>query len=170
MNKLGFGFLRIPKAEDVLQAVRPGASMASHALRFAMSLPGVEVVLSGMNDLTQVQDNLQDFDPLTPQDKVALEQASKILNSSIAVGCTGCGYCLKHCPKSIPIPDYFQLYNELMRRPGDGWKITPTYNGLTQQHTPASGCVECGLCEQNCPQKLPIREHLKAIRAAMEKA
>lgn len=157
----------LPKeAEDLLQAVRPGASMASHALRFAMSLPGVEIVLSGMNDLAQVQDNLQDFDPLTDRDRFALKQVAELLNAGLAVGCTGCGYCLKHCPMHIPIPDYFRLYNEWNRRPGDGWKILPTYRGITQREAGAAECIGCGSCQAHCPQQLPIPEHLKDLAKA----
>ena len=156
------------EAQAVLDQIDPTLTPSAHALRFAQSLPGVETVLSGMGTLTQVQENIKPISPATDADCALLQQAATILKKSIAVACTGCGYCEKHCPKQIAIPDYFKLYNEYARNPGDNWKITPAYDAITLTRGKASDCIGCGLCEQNCPQKLPIREHLRAVKAAME--
>ena len=157
------------EAERLLCALSPGQSMSSYALRFAMDLPGVEIVLSGMNQVTQVEDNLQDFEPLTDREREALTQAAGLLNNSVAVGCTACGYCLKYCPKAIPVPEYFKLYNELKRHPGDDWKIVPVYSRMAQKHPAASGCIGCGSCEAHCPQHLSIRDYLKDVAASFER-
>ncbi len=157
-----------PEAAQLLQEAAPGESLASHALRFAQSLPGVEIVLSGMNALEQLTDNLRDTPPITPAHAQALQQAAQILRASTAVACTGCGYCRANCPRHIAIPQYFSLYNDYARYPGDAWKITPAYARIAAQNGKASDCVGCGACEENCPQKLPIRDTLKQVADALE--
>lgn len=157
-----------PEAARILQEAAPGESPASQALRFAQSLPGVEIVLSGMNSLEQLADNLRDTPPMPPTHAQALQQAAQMLRASTAVACTGCGYCRANCPRQIAIPQYFALYNDYARAPGDAWKITPAYARIADQNGKASDCVQCGACEENCPQKLPIRDTLKQVAAALE--
>lgn len=156
------------EAAAVLKTLDPETSVASHAMRFAQSLPGVEIVLSGMNTMEQMLDNLRPVEPMEPWELETLQKVADILNSSIAVPCTGCGYCLEHCPQSIPIPQYFQLFNEHERRPDDIWKLLPAYRQLGQAHGLASSCVACGACATSCPQKLPIPEHMESIRKVFE--
>lgn len=156
------------EAQALLKTIDPAASPASHALRFAQSLPGVEIVLSGMNSMEQMIDNLQQVEPMGPEELDTLQKVADVLNSSIAVACTGCGYCLEHCPQNIPIPQYFQLFNEHERRPDDVWKLLPAYRQLGQSHGLASACIACGACAANCPQQLPIPEHMASIRKAFE--
>ena len=106
-----------------LRALDPDASPARWALRFANNLPGVETVLSGMNAIDQIEENLGDMPPLTDAELSALLQAAERIRSVMAVGCTGCGYCLDGCPQRIPIPACFALYNEYKRSPGEKWKL-----------------------------------------------
>lgn len=156
------------EATALLKSCDPTASIASHAFRFAQSLPEVETVLSGMNTMEQLTDNLQSTPPITQEHRDALKRVAQILNRSIAIPCTGCGYCLKHCPKQIAIPDYFALYNEYRRHPNEDWKIAPAYNQLAIKNGKASDCIGCKSCERNCPQKLPISEYLKQVAFAFE--
>lgn len=156
------------EAQQILKSYDPYASMASHALRFAQSLPEVEIVLSGMNSMEQLTDNLQDAQPITEEHRAILQRIAEMLNKSIAIPCTGCGYCLKHCPKQIAIPNYFALYSEYRRHPDEDWKITPAYNRLATAHRKASDCISCKSCERNCPQKLPISGYLKQVAHAFE--
>lgn len=156
------------EAARLLEEACPGASPASMAVRFAQDIPNVEIVLSGMNTMEQLLDNLQAEAPLSSRERMALEQAARIISQSTAIPCTGCGYCLSACPKQICIPDYFRLYNEHSRAPQDGWKITPAYQRLTADHGRAADCIRCGSCERRCPQKLPVSEYLKKVSGVFD--
>ena len=152
---------QLPKeTEAMLAAQFPGESPAACAIRFAASLPGVEVVLSGMNTLEQLEDNLRDLPSLTAEEQRTLLAAADQIRSSITVACTGCGYCVSGCPKKICIPNYFRLYNEYVRNPKDDWKIRPVYDQLARDHGRAGDCVNCKNCERGCPQKLPVTRFL----------
>jgi len=156
------------EAEAKLRAVHPDWTPSDWALRFVQSLPGVEVCLSGMGSVEQVRANIQPFDTLTEAEADLLTEAAEIIRGKTAIGCTGCGYCLSHCPKYIPIPQHIKLYNEISRYPGDDWKIIPTYHQLTISSGKASSCISCKACEKYCPQKLPIADHMKTIAKAFE--
>lgn len=160
---------KIPQeAEAMLKEMNPSMSAASWAIRYAASLPGVMQVLSGMSNLEQMKDNLsymQDFKPLDDKEKEVLYKVADIINSQIAVPCTGCSYCTAGCPAKIAIPQYFSLYNEDMREnPDKGWTINLTnYGKLTKTFGKAKDCVACGQCEGVCPQHLPIIEKLRDV-------
>ena len=155
-------------AESLLRAIRPEDSMACWALRFAQSLSQVDTVLSGMNTMEQLADNLRPVSPLSQEEWDALQQAASLITAQTAVPCTGCRYCQGHCPQDIPIPEYFALLNELSRNPQEDWKIQPVYDGLAQTRGMASACIECKRCEAHCPQRLPITSYLKDVAAALE--
>ena len=152
----------------ILDRVDSAASAASLALRFVQSLPQVETVLSGMNAPEQVEDNLRSVDAMTQEEMNVMQEAAELLRASIAVPCTACGYCLSHCPKHIVIPGCFKLYNEYRRAPDDDWKITPAYRQLTLSSGKVSDCIACGACARSCPQKLPIPDLLRDVKAAFE--
>ena len=147
----------------------PNMSVPSWAIRFAASLENVMVVLSGMSDIAQMEDNLSymdDFKPLTDEEKALCFKAADIINGQIAVPCTGCSYCTEGCPVKIAIPQYFSLYNENMRENMEekGWTVNFTnYDILAGKFGRARECIECGQCESVCPQHLPIIEKLKAV-------
>ncbi|MCQ2510709.1 MAG: aldo/keto reductase [Lachnospiraceae bacterium] len=152
-----------------LKEVDPEGTPYSMALRFAESLPGVEIVLSGMSELWQVEENMKDRAPLSEAELSVMLQAAKQINSVTAIPCSGCGYCLNGCPKNICIPNYFRLYNEITRRPCDGWKIEPAYAALTRTYGKASECIECRSCEGRCPQKLSITKYMKDVLNTFER-
>jgi len=163
---------KVPEAaQRLLKAREPEMSVASWAVRFAASLPGVMVVLSGMSSLEQMEDNtafMSDFKPLTEDEIDLTHRVADIINGQIAVPCTGCAYCAPGCPMQIPIPQYFSLYNEDMREDmaHKGWTINFTnYNSLTKKFGRAADCVACGQCEGVCPQHLPIIDRLKDVSA-----
>lgn len=135
------------KAGRLLEKLSPDASQASYAIRFAESLPQVEIVLSGMNTMEQLLDNLACRQPLTEYEQSVLFEAAGLLRNSIAVPCTGCGYCVSGCPKKIHIPEYFRLYNEYKQNPGDGWKIAPVYQNMTASGGGPADCIGCKKCE-----------------------
>ena len=157
-----------PKADELLKSIHPDWSLAAWALRFVQSLPQVEICLSGMNAMEQLKDNVRDFAPLTENEIDALKKVREIIEAQTAVPCTGCRYCVSHCPMGIPIPDYFKMYNELMRYPDDGWKISPTYHQLAERTAKASACIECKSCEQHCPQHISIPEFIRQTAKAIE--
>lgn len=161
MEPVKGGALANLKAEALEQfaAVDPNASAASFALRFAGTLPGVIMVLSGMSNEAQIADNLNtftDLKSLSQKEQAAIEAARRITLDSPVIGCTACGYCVEGCPCSIPIPDIFKAYNQELLS-GDG---AERYQKATEQKGKANDCIACGACEGVCPQHLPIIDTL----------
>lgn len=163
---------RVPQtAAKIFRDYDPGMSVPSWALRFAASLDNVMMVLSGMSDIGQVKDNvgfMEDFKPLTEEEKQLCFRVADVINAQTAVPCTGCSYCTEGCPKKIAIPQYFSLYNEDMREclEEKGWTINTTnYAMLADRFGRAKDCIACGQCESVCPQHLPIIENLKKVSA-----
>lgn len=157
-----------PKAEKLLSKIDPARSPAFHALRFVQSLPQVEVVLSGMGALSQMEENLLPVEPMKEEELILLRQAAKAIDEATAIGCTGCGYCLRNCPQKIFISRYFKLYNESAQKPSQAWKLKPAYEAAARNRGRASDCIGCGVCEKNCPQMLPIREYLAKVKEVLE--
>ena len=156
------------EAKRLLEKSIPGSSPAFRALRFAAGLENVRVVLSGMNTMEQMEDNLQKMEPLTRRQKSRLADVRKILNRRVAVPCTGCRYCVTHCPENIPIPDYFAIYNSYCRYPKDGWKMKPVYQKIALTKGMASQCIGCGQCAANCTQGIEIPGFMPKIAEVME--
>lgn len=162
------------KVEELFRQVHPDWSIPSWAIRFAASLENVQMVLSGMSSLEQLEDNtgyMEHFMPLTEAEQAVIHQAVEIINQSIAISCTGCSYCTEGCPWNIPIPQYFSLYNaDLQEVASKGWLPQQTYyQALTLKHGKASQCIACGQCEGVCPQHLPVIEDLKLVVDRFEK-
>ena len=113
---------------------------------------------------------MADFKPLTEEEMSLCFKAAEIINRSVAIPCTGCSYCVVNCPRNICIPQYFSVYNVDKREmPGKGWTPQFTYfDNLTTKFGKPSDCVDCGQCEDMCPQHLPIREYLKDVSARFE--
>lgn len=166
---------KIPEdAEKLFLGYDNERSVPSWAIRFAASLPNVMVVLSGMSNISQMQDNLsymEDFKPLSEDERNLCFRVADVINSQIAVPCTGCSYCAEGCPKKIAIPQYFSIYNEDMREHLDekGWTINfSNYDVLTHKFGKASDCIACGRCEGVCPQHLTIIDFLKKVATHYE--
>lgn len=166
---------KIPEdAEKLFKELDPEMSVPSWAVRFAASQPGVMVVLSGMSNTEQMQDNLsymEEFKPLTEKEQEVCFRVADMINSQIAVPCTACHYCTEGCPMKICIPEYFSMYNEDMREDLEekGWTINFTnYRMLNEKFGKASDCIGCGQCEGVCPQHLPIIDYLKDVAAHYE--
>lgn len=152
---------------------RTSLTPAQFAFRWLWDQKAVTCVLSGMNSLDMVKENLataQVTNPgsLTPEDRAVYAKVVAAINENIKVGCTGCRYCMP-CPKGVDIPGTFAAYN---RMASDGyWKALTEYfmiTGVRKDYTGPGNCIGCGKCEQHCPQHLPIRQELKKARKALE--
>lgn len=162
-------------AEALLKAADPGASIASWALRFAAGLPDVHVVLSGMSNIAQLDDNtavMSDFKPLSDGERAMLEKCAEIINNYTAIPCTACHYCTEGCPMGIDIPAIFAMYNEsarakLLRAWSDPGK--KKYDEFVGDHAKASDCVACRQCEGACPQHIGVVKALADVAALYEK-
>ncbi|MCQ2422499.1 MAG: aldo/keto reductase [Lachnospiraceae bacterium] len=160
-----------PALMDMFKAARPDASVASWAMRFVGSLPGIATILSGMSDESQLADNLKTFDnfePLSDEEQALIKEVVKKMLDIPLIPCTSCRYCVDGCPMGIQIPDIFNAVNTKRKFPGDN-RPGFYYNSLTGYSGKASDCVGCGQCEGVCPQHLEITELLKEAAAVFER-
>ncbi|MDE6294411.1 MAG: aldo/keto reductase [Clostridiales bacterium] len=148
-----------------------GASTASYAIRFAAGCNGVFMVLSGMSDLKQMNDNIsymKDFKPLNDRELQAVQNVCAVFKGMNLIACTACRYCTDGCPQKISIPDLFSCLNT--KNIYHDWNADYYYNEVhTKNGGKASACIKCGKCEKACPQHLPIRELLKDVAKEFEK-
>ncbi|MCD7826776.1 MAG: aldo/keto reductase [Clostridiaceae bacterium] len=159
------------EAEKLMKEYHPDASVASWAVRFAASQKNVFMVLSGMSDLQQLRDNtsyMRDFEPLNEEEQKIIEAVKEQIHSFITVPCTGCKYCVEGCPKKIPIPQYFSLYNAHRQlRENDTTK--EDYRKL-ENCGRANECIACRQCEEHCPQHLTIVDYLKEVSSVFDES
>ncbi len=170
----GGSLVNLPsRANQILRDLH-GGSNASYAMRFAGSFPLMTMVLSGMSNLQQMEDNIRtmrDFKPLDEREMKAVRKVCDILNAQNLIPCTSCRYCIEEstCPKGIVIPDLFAAKNQLDTF--HNWNTTFYYNSVLtgSGRGKASECIQCGKCEKVCPQHLPIRELLQTVAKTFEK-
>jgi predicted aldo/keto reductase-like oxidoreductase len=167
MEPVGGGRLsKLPnKAERMLKAANPEASISSWAVRYVASLPNIAVTLSGMSNKEQLRDNLLSFNPIIPmtdQELAIINKVVSIIRSNNTIPCTTCRYCVEECPKKIDIPQIFQRYND--------WKVFSNtarfdidYFAFIPDGHRADACLACGKCVRKCPQCINIPENLRMI-------
>ncbi|WP_306484342.1 aldo/keto reductase [Anaerococcus sp.] len=139
-------------------------SPAQEALKFPLSLDNVMTVLSGMNDIDQVRENLEmasttDYNSLTKEDENFYEKARSVYKSRERIGCTACEYCLP-CTVDINIPKVFGLWNKAYLY-DEADKSRKEYKAYLEEGVSPTECIECGKCEGICPQNLEIIKGLK---------
>lgn len=161
------------KAAKLFKEYPVRRSPAEWALRWLWNQPEVTCVLSGMNSVEMVKENVKTASEaaageFTAAEEELLENVVREINAKMKVGCTGCRYCMP-CPAKVDIPGTFAAYNRLAT---DG-KFTGLREyfmctALRKESTSASNCVECGKCELHCPQHIEIRKELKNARKELE--
>ena len=160
------------KAKRIMASSDRGWTAPEWAFRWLWNQPEVTVVLSGMNSVQMVKENVKtassakvgDF---TAKDFALIERVKKAISENEKVGCTGCRYCMP-CPKGVDIPGTFRAYNTMYTESKkDGRFQYAQTVGLTKEPAFATQCVGCGKCERHCPQSIPIRVMLKEADKAL---
>jgi len=161
---------RVPPAvERLLDSSVEKRRPAEWGLRWAWNHSEVATVLSGMSTLDQVQENIRfaeegRADSLSADDLAIVRRARKAYRRLLKVDCTGCAYCMP-CSSGVNIPMNFSLYNDVMTFSDPTGVMV--YNAFMLPEQRASACVDCGECEEKCPQHIPIREELKKVHATL---
>lgn len=169
MGPVAGGRLAAPSEKIRKMIPTPVASNAEIALRFVLANPNVTCALSGMNTLEMVEENAavaSREEPLSLEEKKAIEAALAEVHKLSELYCTGCRYCMP-CPNGVNIPENFRLMN-LHRLYGLTDYARAAYRGMSNPERPQRGkraedCVQCGQCEPKCPQNIPIMEQLKEV-------
>ena len=146
---------------------------AQWAFRWLWNQKEVTCVLSGMNTVEMVQDNVHTASTARVGDLGAGEEAMlrdvvAAINSKMKVGCTGCGYCMP-CPKGVDIPGTFAAYNRKYSE-GTVSALREYFMCTAARRTSsaASNCIGCSKCEKHCPQGIQIRQELKNAKRELE--
>jgi predicted aldo/keto reductase-like oxidoreductase len=147
-------------------------SPAEWALQWVWNLPEVSVVLSGMSNMQQVKENLTYADRsgpgnLKPQELSLYKEVKDAYNKLGFVGCTACQYCMP-CPQDVDIPGILDQYNEFHLK-GEGEEAKANYWEKIKPENHSSNCVACGICEESCPQNLPIRKFMNETARIFQK-
>ena len=160
------------KAKEVLKADDKGYTPAELGLRWLWDQPEVTCVLSGMNSVEMLEENVRIASDATPghfeqRDFELVDKIKTILKEQERVGCTGCRYCMP-CPKGVDIPGNFLYYNLMYMEKKSSARFEFAQNmGVRKEPGFASQCIQCGKCEMHCPQHINIRERLKEADKAL---
>lgn len=154
-------------AQNAFDQAEVKRTPADWALRWIWNHPEVSVLLSGMNTIDQVTENLKsaseaEVNSLTTKEVEIIDQVKAIFKERIKINCTTCGYCMP-CPVGVNIPTCFAMYNNHHM-----FGKEEAYNAWLAPQQKASSCAECGKCETHCPQGIPIRQELKNVKAVFE--
>jgi len=147
--------------EAKMKAYRPNDSIASWGFRWVGTLPNVRVILSGMSNMEQVEDNIKtfsNFEPLNEEEQKIVEQVRKEVLNLSKVDCTSCNYCMP-CPHGVDIPGNFRVFNTHSMYQNDGY-VKWQYGSLKNNKKSADLCIECGECLPKCPQYIEIPTEL----------
>ncbi len=160
------------RAKELIASQPNGYTPAEYGLRWLWNQPEVTCVLSGMNSIEMVEENCRiassaKANSFTKDDYEVIEKVKEIIAETELVGCTGCRYCMP-CPKGVDIPALFRSYNmtTLEGKTSARFEYAQTV-GLRLDPAFATQCVECGKCEQHCPQNIPIRQKIKEADKAI---
>lgn len=144
--------------------LEPQRSIASWAIRWVESLPQVAVVLSGMSDLQQLEDNvatMTHFEPMNEQELAAIDRVVEEIRKVNEIPCTGCRYCMD-CPMGVDIPEIFSIYSQY-KIFGKEKAFVQDYEEMVEHGNGAEHCVRCMACTTKCPQMIAIPDKLEMI-------
>lgn len=144
--------------------LEPQRSIASWAIRWVESLPQVAVVLSGMSDLQQLEDNvatMTNFEPMNEQELAAIDRVVEEIRKVNEIPCTGCRYCMD-CPMGVDIPEIFSIYSQY-KIFGKEKAFVQDYEEVVEHGNGAEHCVRCMACTTKCPQMIAIPDKLEMI-------
>ncbi len=147
--------------EKVFKDYNKDASIASWGLRYVGSFDNVLVLLSGMSNIDQMNDNIKtfsNFKPLNNEEEQIIQTAIAKVKDRVKNGCTGCRYCMP-CPKQVDIPKMFRMWN--LASMYDNFNVVSWAFNNTKEEEFSTSCIKCGLCETKCPQNIKIREDLQ---------
>lgn len=151
-----------------LRALRPEESAAAWAFRWLQNLPNVKMVLSGMSNMAQMEDNVKTFSAGAPQTEgeaaLLMELADSMKN---ALPCTKCRYCCDGCPQGLDIPMLIHAYNDV-KFSGGGMTVAMQFDALPEDKRPAV-CIKCGACASICPQNIDIPAALEELADVLGK-
>lgn len=161
------------KAQELFSKASPQRSPAEWGLRWLWNQPGVSVILSGMNSMEMLKENIRIAESvrageLTESDEKLFAEVRAAINEKMKVPCTGCGYC-QPCPFGVDIPGAFRCYN--VRYTDNFFTGMREYLMCTTfraDRTNASRCRKCGKCEKHCPQGIAVRRELEQVVRHME--
>lgn len=157
-------------SSSIFRNIRPQASTPSWALRYVATFSNVKVVLSGMSNMEQVEDNLKtftDFEPLNEAEQEAVCQVADALHKRVKNGCTACRYCMP-CPAGVNIPGSFGVWNEYHIY-GNLADTQWCWTKEIPESAKPKNCIKCGKCERVCPQKIHIREDLVKVQEELDR-
>lgn len=160
-------------AKELFERDEEKRTPAELALKWLYDQPEVTCVLSGMNSLEMVEQNVKTacespVGCLTESDRRLIEQVKEEIAKKVKVGCTGCGYCMP-CPRGVDIPGTFRCYNAMYSEGKQGGrKEYLQCTAFRKDTSSASQCISCGKCEMHCPQQIPIRKELKKAAKELE--
>ena len=160
-----------PADEAKLRALRPEEGVPAWAFRFLQGIPQVKVILSGMSNMRQVEENVATFaedKPLSDQERGALLSIAEGMVKGRVLPCTACRYCTSHCPRGLDIPGLIKLYNEHSFT-GGGFIAPMALSALPKDKWP-SACVGCRSCEKVCPQQIKISEMMQDFTARLQES
>ena len=152
----------------LLKKLDPEKSSASYAFRFLQDLDNIKVILSGMNEVEQVEDNLKTFDhhvPLTEKERETLFAIAESLKKGVP--CTGCRYCCDGCPMELNIPYLLECYNGFKYE--TSCNVSMRLDGLPLDKLPDQ-CIGCGQCTHACPQGIDVPAALSELAELYAKA
>ena len=161
------------KAKKLFENYEIKRTPADWAFRWLLNQPEVTCILSGMNSIQMIEENIQTADSteigeLTEKEEKLLKDVVKSINEKMKVPCTGCRYCMP-CPKNVDIPGTFAVYNKCYTENKLSGIIEYVMcTEIRKEKTSASNCIECGKCEAHCPQHIQIRKELKNARKQLE--
>ncbi|MDD3204935.1 MAG: aldo/keto reductase [Lachnospiraceae bacterium] len=160
-------------AKEIFAQDKQGRTAAEMAFKWLYNQPEVTCVLSGMNSLKMVEENVKTASETLPEsfteaDYQLIDQVKNEIQKSVKVGCTGCGYCMP-CPMGVDIPGTFRCYNAMYSEgKSSGRRDYLQCTTFRKNPSSASQCVACGKCETHCPQHIEIRKELKNASKDLE--